>query len=69
MVHYNKGGKTIQWRKGISPISGAREIGQLHVKNNIFLTPHTKINSKWIKYLNLRLDTLKLFKGRQADSL
>ena len=60
---YYKGGKNIQGEKTISSISGAMKTGQLPVKKMKLehsLTPYTKINSKWIKNLNVRADTIKL---------
>ena len=69
---YNKGGKYIKWRKDSLFNKWCWENQTTtckRMKLGHSLTLHTEINSKWIKNLNERLDTIKLSKEKMDRTL
>lgn len=59
---FDKGTKTIQWKRTVFSINGFVKTGYSHAKGSLdpCLIPYTKTNSKWINDLNVRAKTIKL---------
>ena len=70
-VIFDKGGTNIQWRKQSlfnTCCWGRCSTTCKRTKLEHFLTPYTKINSKWIKDLNVRPKTMKLLGGNHRQN-